>query len=289
MRSNDSVNLSELAGHNEIFRSSFEANFSLSAFGLSTETSHAVNASRIGKLTESIRRDVKQLGLLCAASDKEKLINVLVINQQLNIIDPPLVEQPEVAQEPRSISSILKPPTMPQRVKQKRNLNLKISYGVVTAKEVVQNVMEREAAEREHESERELDAIAKHQRENVIKEIDEQMKEVRGYLSTIRAENVAANKEFAQKKKNKTIDADELVVQEAAKNDREGQIKMFDDELRVLRENLKELKSNHVASNKAVLVKRKNFELQKKEIGNKVQPLIDVSEIDESQLDDEPY
>lgn len=287
MRSSDTVKLSELSGQNAIFRSAFDANFSLSAFGVPSESSRVVNATKIGKLVDSIRRDVKHLGVLYAASDKEKLINVLVINQQLNIIDPPIVEQPEQAQEPRSIASILKPPTMPQRVKQKRNLNLKISYGVVTAKEVVQSVIEREAADRQHESERELDEIAKHQRENEINEVDDQLKEVRNYLSSIRAENVAINKEIAQKKKKKTIELDELAVQEAGKNERESQIKIFDDELRELREKLKELKSFHVAANKAVLLKRKNFELQKKEIGNKVKPLIDVSEIDESRVDEE--
>lgn len=229
-RSSDIVKLSELAGHNDIFRSDFEASFSLTAFGLPTESSHTENATKIGKLAESIRRDVKQLALLCAANDKGKLINVLVINQQLNIIDPPIIDQPEPAQEPRSIASILKPSTMPQRVKQKSNLNLKISYGVVTAKEVVQNVIDRQ-----QESKRELDVIAKHQRENEIKEVDEQLKGARNYLTTIRAENVAANKEIALKKKNKTIESDELAVQEAAKNERESQIKIFDDELRKLR------------------------------------------------------
>lgn len=52
-------------------------------------------------------------------------------------------------------------------------------------------------------------------------------------------------------------------------------------------QNFKELKSTHVAENKAVLLKRKNYELRKMEISNKVNPLIDVSEIEDSQLDEE--
>lgn len=161
----------------------------MSTFGLSTEISRVENSSKIGKLVDTIRRDVKELGLLCAAGDKEKLISVLVINQQLNIIDPPPVEKLELVVGPRSIKSILKPPTMPQRVKQKRNMNLKISYGVVTAKEVVDSINEREAADRQQESERELDEIAKHEREHEIKSIDEQLKEVRNLSPTKRKQS----------------------------------------------------------------------------------------------------
>lgn len=278
------MKLSELAGHNEIFQSSFETNFSLSAFGLTGEATRVDDPSKIGKIAEKIRRDVKQLGLLCAAGYREKLINVLVINQQLNIIDPPFVEPlaSEPPAGPRSIKSILKPPTMPERVKPKRNLNLKISYGVVTAEEVVQSIFDKEAADRQHEIEREQDEIAKLERENAMKDVDDQLKEVRNFLSIARAENIAANKETAQKKKNKTIESSEYALQEAAKNERENIIKLFDEQLRDLREKMKSLKSIHVASNKAVQLKRKNFELQKKEMGNKVQPPVTPSEIDES-------
>lgn len=287
----NSVKLSELTGHNEIFHSEFDTNFSLNSFGVSTESSGEQNACKVGKIVEKIRRDVKQLGLLFAASDKEKLINILVINQQLNIIDPPQLEQSEAEPcvEPRSIKSILKPPTMPQRVKPKRNLNLKISYGVVTAKEVVQSLCDREAADRQQEIEREEDEIAKHERDNEIKKVEKELRDIRKMLSTVRSENATINKEIAQRKKNKLIDDDELAFQEVTKDEREQLIKQYDDQLRELRDRLKNLKSTHVAANKAVLLKRKNFEQQKKEKGNRVQPSITPQEIDESQLDCEPY
>lgn len=282
------VKLSELAGHNEIFQS-FDSNFTLSAFGLSGEELQVENSSKIAKLADKIRRDLKQLGLVCAAGDKAKLINILVINQQLNIIDPPPIEQLETepSSEPRSIKSILKPPTMPERVKPKRNLNLKVAYGVVTAEEVVQCMFDREAADRQQEIQREQDEIAKLERENVMKDVDEQLKEVRNFLSAARAENVAMNKETAQKKKNKTIEGSELALQEEAKEERENTIKLYDEQLRELREKMKSLKSIHVAKNKAVLLKRKNFEQQKKEIGNKIQPSVPQSNIDEFQIDGE--
>lgn len=213
-----------------------------------------------------------------------------MINQQLNFIDPPQVEALEPsAVEPRAIKKILKPPTMPQRVKPKSNMNLKISYGVMTAKELVQNVYEREAADRQKDAEREENEIAKHERENEMKEVDKQLREIRKTLSTLRTENATANKEIAQKKKNKTIEVGDLELQEAAKNDREIVIKEYDDQLHQLREKMKDLKSVHVAVNKAVALKRKNFEQEKKDRGNQVQPQNPPAEIDESQPDCELY
>lgn len=286
----NSVKFSELAAHNEIFQSNFETTFDLNAFGLSMVPSDKQNASRIQKLAEKIRRDVKQLGLLCAAADKGKLINVLVINQQLNLIDPPQVELSESpVAEPCTIKTILKPPVMPQRLKPKRNLNLKISYGVMTAKELVQSVYEREAADRQQEVEREEDDIAKHERENEIQEVDEQVRDIRKTLTTLRSENATFNKEIMQKKINKTITSVDLELHEAEKNDREVTIKEYDDQLHELRQKLKQLKSSHVAANKNVALKRKNFDLQKKERGNQVQPAIAPAEIDESHIDSEPY
>lgn len=255
------------------------------------ERSGTQNECKIGKLADKIRRDVKQLGLLCAARDKEKLINILVINQQLNIIDPPKLEQLEAEsrEEPRTIKSILTPPTMPQRVKPKRNLNLKIAYGVVTAKEVVQSLYDREAADRQQEIEREQDEISKHERENEINEIDEEVRDVRKLLCTLRTDNTTVNKEVAQKKKKKIIDSNELALQESAKDEREKTIKHHDDQLRILRDKMKDLKSTHVATNKAVLLKRKNFEQQKKERGNQIQPSNAPPECDEDQDDSDPY
>lgn len=276
-----------MAGQSDFFRSQSDTIFDLSTFGISMNTPNVENSTRIGILAGKIRRDVRQLGLLCAASDKEKLINVLIINQQLNIIDPPLIEleSTETPEQPRTIKSVLKPPTIPQRVKPKRNMNLKISYGVVTAKEVVQSLVDREEADRQHAIEREKDNIAKIERENTMAAVEEEMKNLRKLLSNARSENVAMNKEIAQKKKNKSIDSIELAREEAQKKERENGIKQYDDQLRKLRDKMKNLKSIHVATNKDVILKRKNFESQKKETGNKVQPPNAPPEIDDSESD----
>lgn len=170
-----------MAGPSNVWRSQDAINFNLSTFGLhmDTGTSNAASSSRMGTIVEKIRRDVRQLGLLCAATDKEKLINVLIINQQLDIIYRPEVHQFESVEEPRTIKSILQPPTMPQRVKPKLNMNLKVSYGVVTAKDVVQHILDREATDREHEIVRKQDEIAKHGRENWIGTVVDELKRVR--------------------------------------------------------------------------------------------------------------
>ncbi len=270
----------ELTGPNEFFKSQSGTQFDLRTFGISTEASNVENASRI-------RHDVKQLGLLCAASDKEKLINILIINQQLNAIDPPPLE--ETTQEIRSIKTILKAPTMPQRINKKRNMNLKVSYGVVTAKEVVQSIMDREAADQQHELEREEDEILKLTRENEIAAVDDDLKRMRKMSSATRSEVAAMNKEIIQKKKSKSISVSELKLQDAAKSEKEVLLKEYDEQLRDLREKLKNLKAVNVEANKAVSLKRKTFEIQKKETGNKVQPSIAQPEIDEMELDTEPY
>ncbi|KAJ6639611.1 hypothetical protein Bhyg_12358, partial [Pseudolycoriella hygida] len=195
----------ELAGPNEFLKSQSGTKFDLTAFGIPTGTPNTENASKMEHLADKIRHDVKQLGLLCAASNKEKLINILIINQQLDAIDPPPIERAEPPEESHTIKSILRPPTMPQRVNRKRNLNLKVSYGVVTAKEVVQSIMEREAANQQHEMEREEDEIAKLARENEIAAVDDEFKFMRKLVSDQRSEVMALNKELVQKKKKKAI------------------------------------------------------------------------------------
>lgn len=254
----------------------------MSAFGISSTEPQPEDESRIGKISDKIRRDVKQLGLLCAASDKSKLVNILIINQQLDVIAPLVVEaiEPEIEQN-RSIKSILKQPTMPQRSKPKRNLNLKVSYGVVTAKEIVQSITDREAADRQHEVEREQNDIAKIARENEIALVDAELKAVRKLLASTRSEVAVLVKELAQIKKNKSAGKLEL---EAEKAEKDILIKKYDEQVQEMRQQLKNLKCANVDINKAVAMKRKNFDLQKKETGNKVQPTT-VSEIDEMELD----
>ncbi|KAJ6639201.1 hypothetical protein Bhyg_11943 [Pseudolycoriella hygida] len=300
-QNNNCVAFSELCGPSEIYKSQSETRFDLSSFGLSAEGPNAENTSKMGKLVDKIRLDVKRLGMLCAASAKEKLINILVINQQLNIIDPPLVAETDTTEEHRTIKSVLKPPTMPQRCKRKRNMSLKVSYGVVTAKEVVQSIMERESAKERHEIECEKSLIAKHERENEITAVEEEAKDVRKLLNASRTELLALNKDMVQYKKSKAVKdcsiykvtpqntADDLQLLQATKREKEIAIMEYDKQLRELRVKLKSLKVFNVEANKADSVKKKKYELQRKQIGNKVQPSVMPHEVDETEMDSEIY
>lgn len=86
----------------------------------------------------------------------------------------------------------------------------------------------------------------KHERENEIKEVEEQVRDLRKTLSSLRSENAAFNEEIVQKKKNKTIGIVDLELHEAEKNDREVTIKEYDDQLHELREKVKHLKSANI-------------------------------------------
>lgn len=162
------VNLSELSSRDKIFCSNVETAFGMSDFGISDHLLSQSSQSKLSKLTQKVRRDVKELAIMCAAADKTKLVNILVINQQLNIIDPPdvpLDEPAEISNQTRTIQSILVPPTMPQRIKAKTRRNIKVGYGVATAAEVLEHLEEREILDGQLEIEQEENEIEKKTRE----------------------------------------------------------------------------------------------------------------------------
>ncbi|XP_037043651.1 uncharacterized protein LOC119079698 [Bradysia coprophila] len=274
--SNVAVTFSELSGRDRIFRSNVDTDFDMFDFGISDQipTSQSLqNQSKLTKLTQKIRRDIRELGLLCAATDKKKLINILVINQQLNAIDPPETcsEMPlEPLSETRTIKTILVPPTMPQRVKAKTHRNVKVGYGVATAEEVLDHIAEREILDGQLEIEQEENEIEKRAREQKIEDVENQLQETRQALTTLRAENASNVKEAAQQKKSKkrgsNSNLDETILQNKTK------IETKNSELKVLREQLKSLKADHITANKAAATKRRNDLQQKKERGNVVIP-----------------
>lgn len=268
------INLSQLSGNNQIFQSKFDTNFNLSTFGITTDTSSMTNGNKISKLADKIRRDVKEMALLCAANDKEKLLNVLIINQQLNVIDPPVVVQlTQNLNESPTIKTILKPPIMPQRLNPKAKRNIKVGYGVVTADEVIQQLEEREIADAEQEIEREEDEISKNERIKNIDEIDKQFQETRKLLTRLRSEHAAKSKAGGPRKKAKKRGCDDdLSFNEETKLAREQEINETNERVKELRTQLQALRADHVTKNKAVAVKRKKFVALKKEKGNLVMP-----------------
>lgn len=285
------ISFSELGGHKEMFRSKFDTNFDLTTFGVSSQPSNIRSEDKIAKLADKIRRDVNELALFCAANYKEKLVNVLIINQQLSFINPPPTNEHLLLQNataPRSINTILQPPTMPQRLKPKAKRNLKVGYGVVTAEEVIEEMEERERADAQQVIEREEDEIQKNKREKQIEEVENQLRETRESLAILKSENAAALKESAPKRKSKKRgnNAEDQSIQIARKQE----INSKNEELKELRKQLHIFKANHVAANKAVALKRRNCLQLKKDKGNLiVQPLqqtVDGSRIDLDSDDD---
>lgn len=275
-RSNVAINFSELSCHDKIFRSSFDFGVDMCDFGVSDQ-SFLQNQSKLSKLTQKIRRDVRELALFCAANEKQKLVNVLIINQQLNVIDPPylpLEEAAKISSETRTIETILRPPTMPQRVKAEAHRNIKVGYGVATAEEVLEHIAEREILDGQHEIEREEDEIEKNAREKEIDGVEKQLRETRKFLIDLRSVTATYVKEAAQKKKSKKggNGHSESSFLDDTISEKKIEIDAKNDELKNLREQLKALKADHTAANKAVAAKRKNDIQIKKERGNTVIP-----------------
>lgn len=267
---------SELNCRDKIFRSNVDTGFDMSDFGISDRLLSQDPQSKFSKLCQKIRKDVKELALMCAATDKAKLINILIINQQLNAIDPlnePVEKPAEVSMEPRSIKTILVPPTMPQRVKPKTKRNIKVGYGVATADEVLDHLAEREILDGQLEIEQEGNEIEKKAREKEIEDVDKQLQEIRKLLTTLRSENAANVKEAAQQKKTKKRGSgnnasllDDIILKNKTEIDNNNE------ELKILREKLKSLKADHILANKAAAAKRKRDIEMKKERGNVVIP-----------------
>jgi hypothetical protein len=147
----------------------------------------------------SSKYSVEQLAILLKVHDPEKLLNILVIKQQMNIISPPEVVIENVGPSP-GIDSILKAPSKVFRKKPK-NRNMKITYGVMSSNKVVDEMRVREAEEKQADKEKEEDGIDKEQRQKEIKELDEKLRGDREKLKALRAQNTEKTKEGILKRK----------------------------------------------------------------------------------------
>lgn len=273
--SNIPVTFEELSGRDKIFRSHVDTGFDMLDFGISDHLTlqSPQSQSKRSKLVQKIRRDVRELGLLCAATDKKKLVNVLIINQQLNAIDSPDMSSDvstESSSEPRTIKTILAPPIMPQRAKPKTHRNIKVGYGVATADEVLEHIAEREILDGQLEIEQEENEIEKKGREKRMEDVEKQLQETRKILMKLRSENASNVKEAAQQKKSKKRVGNRNIGDTILQN--KTKIESKNAELKDLRELLKSLKSEHILANKAAATKRRNDLQQKKEKGNVVIP-----------------
>lgn len=198
------ISFSTLDQSNSTFRTSINGNFPLSGFGIDhgsdneiTNIPSAGSDQQTRKLLDRIRNDVRQLGIHLSVYDPVKLLNILTINQQLNIIKPPaviVVENPSI-----TIDDVLKPPTIIRRPIKKRNL--KLHYGVMSGNEVIENAEQIQAEEDHDEEEREAAAILNTQREKQIRDMEQKLREGREKLKELKAEKIETKKDTSAKRK----------------------------------------------------------------------------------------
>lgn len=106
-----------------------------------------------------------------------------------------------------------------------------------------------------------------------IDDVEKKLQETRKLVMTLRSENAANVKEAAQQKKSKKRASvgnqsllDDIILKSKIEIDAKNE------ELKALREQLKNLKTDHISANKAAAAKRKNDILLKRDRGNVIIP-----------------
>lgn len=136
-----------------------------------------VAGDKLSNLIEKCRAIVKQLGIHLKVHNPEKLLNILIMNQQLNIIEPsPIQIMPGEPAAVSTIKDVLKPP-MNSELKQ-------IQTEELTA-----------------EKEKEIDDISLEQKGKAIEDQKKKLGEERNKLKQLRANLAEEKKNFGSKRK----------------------------------------------------------------------------------------
>lgn len=199
-----------------LFANDFDNQFPESAFRFdqndcseiqvpSTNTTSA--NSQIKKLVEKIRGNIRQLGLHIKVHDPEKLLNVLVMAQQLDIISP----KPNVVQvsTPLTPKDILTVPTVPRT----KRIRKKLSFGVMSDVEIVneiEDIVQSETTEQREAENVQLNDIQKSKDANElqanIQQIQLTLAEERATLKNLKDQKSAEKKEAAKRKASAAIE-----------------------------------------------------------------------------------
>jgi hypothetical protein len=237
-----------LVGSSEFMDSLANFNFPMNCFGIDCNDEIFLQDSespkkepKIEKLIDKIDQNLKELALVLRVHDPSKLLNVLIIKQQLNIIKPVEIVTSTVEATPRTIDDILKPPSVMQRKKPK-NKNMKIKYGVMSGNQVIDEMEQRESEEKRLSVQKELDQIAKLQRLKEIQELGEKLRESRQEIKNLRAEKIEKNKAKRQK-----------------------EIQELNEKLREDNQKLKNLQAENVEKNKAARLRKQILGTKRKQ------------------------
>ena len=218
------------------FFSSFDEAFPSRSFGLeSGEDQQQQNYdtsdgdSEKAKLVAKARKAaVKDLGLYMKVHDPSKLLKILVMNQQLNVIQPQSVQEIEptpVADLTMAVVLPSPPIIKPTNRKQKA----KISFGVMTATEVISGMEQRESDEIEAEEEQEAAIIENIENAKAIQGAEDAvkmkrlaLKQQQNDLKGLKVGSVGKKKELAlkrkQEKEKKKKEANQLIVPQDSEN-----------------------------------------------------------------------
>lgn len=170
------------------------------------------NVNETKKLVSNARDAVTKLRDHFKETDPSKLLNLLIMEQQLNIIDPIIINQDAPSTSTattsrRTVSDILKVPTNIPKPKRTRK-GFKVSYGVMSDQEIISAIEKREMENQELAEERKRDDEAKKDRKKKLLEMkeklqleNENLKATRNQLKALEAEDAGERKRIAAKRK----------------------------------------------------------------------------------------
>lgn len=158
------------------------------------------------KLVSKARESIDKLRVHLKVNDPSKLINVLIMKQQLNIIEPVVIE-PSISL-PRTSSDILSLPKVVCKRTRNSRKGLKVSYGVMSDVQIIKEMEQREIDEQKAAEDREADEIGRAEREKVIREVKEELslesertKSIRARLKLLQTEAATERKKISSKRK----------------------------------------------------------------------------------------
>lgn len=202
------ISFSDIHKNIGLFANNFDNQFPDSSFFQNESPGDQVisisdsSSNQIKKLVEKTRANVRQLGVHLKVLDPSKMLNILVIAQQLNTIDPP----PKIVEvaTPITVKDIL---TVPTTARTKKRIRKKLSFGVMSDIEIVSSVEGIIQSEIEEEKQSENDQLMNIERSKDvdllqvnIQEMQAVVAQKRNALKQLKDARAAEKKEASKRK-----------------------------------------------------------------------------------------
>lgn len=129
------------------------------------------------KLVEKARQAVSTLGIHLQVHDPEKKLNILIMQQQLNIIEP-VTYQPE-PQKAKTPEEVLK---LPVNNTPRARRGTKLTFGLMLTSKIVGSMEQRESGEQEAATARETAKVKKLQDRTALLDAEEELRQQRADL-----------------------------------------------------------------------------------------------------------